>query len=202
MRKILAVSVCLALLFALASCVSNTDEAATTTTAPVITESASPVPEETVTGTAAEDNYTLGTLVTVNGETDFVLRGLRLDGNRSDSELNGKDFATEDIRAGFWLDERIEFYLDTDYNNPDSEDVKVICLPHHVFSEYEKMSFDEICEQAAFIETFTAQEDAEYSCFDPYVLSDDFSQGDYDILFTYKTEIVYYTVINLTPETV
>lgn len=198
MKRIIAAFICFAFLFVLASCGSKTDEPATDTTAPEITENNS-FQYETVTGVYAEDNYTLGTLVTVNGETDFVLRGLRLDGNRSAGELNGKDFATEGIRSGFWLDERIEFYLDTDYNNPDSEDVKVICLPHHVFSEYEGMSFDEISEQAAFIETFTAQE-PDTACFEPYVFGEEYLQGDYDILFTYKTEIVYYTVINLTQE--
>ena len=204
MKKTVIILLCLVLVSSFASCGKKAE------TAPVNSEPENIVSEpasETVTEqisqqTATEDNYTLGTLVTVNGDTEFVLKGLRLDGNRSAGENNGKDFATEGIRSGFWLDERISFYLDTDYSDADSEDVKVICLPHRAFTEYEKTSFEDITENAAFVETFYGMEEPDYACFDPYVFSEDFTEGDYDILFTFKGEIAYYVVINLTSETI
>ena len=67
MKRIIAVFICFALLSVLASCGSKADEPATDTTAPEITENDSSK-YETVTGVYAEDIYTLGTLVTVNGE--------------------------------------------------------------------------------------------------------------------------------------
>ena len=201
MKKGLALLLCAVLVCALAACSKAATEKETvpageTETAQAQTETT----EVTTQATASVDNYTLGTLVTVNGNTPFKLNGLRLDGNRSATENNGKDFATENIRAGFWLDERIAFYLDTDYNNPDSEDVKVVCVPHRDITEYAEMTFDAILEEAAFVETFTGQENPEEPCFDPFVFGEDFEEGDYDLLFTYQGNIAYYMVINLTSE--
>jgi len=198
MKRWIVLLLCAAFLATFAACAKTQggSETETTdggnTTQEATSEAVSQSPEST-------DNYTLGTLVTVNGNTPFKLNGLRLDGNRSASENNGKEFATQGIRAGFFLDERIAFYLDTDYRAPESEDVKVVCVPHRDFAEYEKMSFDAIAEKAAFTEIFTEQP-ADASCFDPYVSSEDFKEGDFDVLFTYQGEIVYYIVINLTPE--
>ncbi len=202
MKKALAIIICLALIFSFAACGKN---AQPEETAPASSEAESEsVPasqeNETLPSSAAEDNYTLGTLVTINAETPFAISGLRLDGNRSATENNGKPYATEGIRSGFYLDERISFYIDTAYSNPDSEDAKVLCLPHRPFENYENIPFDELVEEAAFCETFTGQESEEVSCFDPYVFGEEFGEGDYDVLFTYKGEIVYYIVINLTPE--
>jgi len=202
MKKAFAIIICLALIFSLAACGGKVQPEETE---PASSEAEITAASETETVTlpssAAEDNYTLGTLVTVNGETPFVINGLRLDGNRSAGENNGRPYATEGIRSGFFLDERISFYIDTPYSNPDSEDAKVLCLPHRSFNKYENIPFDELAEEAAFCETFTGQESEEISCFDPYVFSEEFGEGDYDVLFTYQGGIVYYIVINLTPET-
>ena len=201
MKKISAVIVCLTLMFSFAACGKET-QPAETQPAPSETQSAA-VPEvtgETLPPATSEDYFILGTLVTVNGETPFVINGLRLDGNRSASENNGRPYAVQDIRSGFFLDERIAFYIDTPYSNPDSEDAKVLCLPHRPAEKYEGVSFEELAENAAFCETFTGQESDEYSCFDPYVFSEDFGEGYYDVLFTYRGEIVYLLVIYLTPE--
>ena len=86
--------------------------------------------------------------------------------------------------------------------NVNFERVCLICLPHRAFTEYEKTSFEDITENAAFVETFYGMEEPDYACFDPYVFSEDFTEGDYDILFTFKGEIAYYVVINLTSETI
>lgn len=208
MKKLIAFLLTATLVFSLSACGGKKEEPAT---APV--ESVQPneeehtVEPETVqptegvsesVGNESEDIYVTGVLVKTADEPEFVLSGLRLDGNRSNPEENGKDFAKAGIRNEFFLDERIEFYLDTDYIS-ETDDVKVVCLPHHPFDEYTDMSFDEIAEGAAFIETFYGQVD-DTSCFDPYVFSEDFSEGDYDVLFTYKGKIVYYTIITLTPE--
>ncbi len=202
MKKAFAIILCLAFVFSFAACGEKVQPEET---APASSEAESEsVPasqeSETLPTYSVEDNYTLGTLVTVNGETPFVINGLRLDGNRSATENNGKPYATEGIRSGFFLDERIGFYIDTPYSNPDSEDAKVLCLPHRPFDNYKNIPFDELAEEAAFCETFTGQEEPDFPCFDPYVFSEEFGEGDYDVLFTYQGEIVYYIVINLTPE--
>ncbi len=207
MKKVLSLLLCTLFVLSFAACSKNKTENATTqeTDTPIAQKTDAPATQqaETAVGTSnpnTVDNYTLGALVTINGETEFKLNGLRLDGNRSAPENNGKDTATTGIRSGFFLDERIEFYLDTDYRKPDSEDVKVLCVKHRPYSEYSDISFDSLLEEAAFTETFTEQP-ADASCFDPYVFSENFGEGNYDVLFTYKGEIVYYIVIQLTPET-
>ncbi len=198
MKKFLALLLSLALVLCIfAACGKSSEEEPVTTTKAAAQNTGEPESESVSQNTTVE-NYTLGKLVAVKDDTDFVLKGLRLNGNRSYAN-NDKDYATEDIRSGFYIQERIEFFLDTTYSNPDSEDVKVVCLPHRDFAEYEKMSFDEIAEKAAFVEIFTGMEDADSACFEPYV-SSDFEPGDYDVLFTYKGEITYYIVINFTPE--
>ena len=78
----------------------------------------------------------------------------------------------------------------------------MVCVPHRNITEYAEMTFDAITEEAAFVETFTGQEDPEWPCFEPYVQPNDFEEGDYDVLFTYQGKITYYLVINLTPEIV
>ena len=201
MKRFTALLICAVLVFLFAACSKTGGESVSNDDTTSAAQQEVTATSQAIENAESVDNYTLGTLVTVNGDTDFKLKGLRLDGNRSTAENNGKDFATEGIRSGFFLDERISFYLDTDYNNPDSEDVKIICLPHRAFEEYKKMTFDEMTEKAAFVETFTVQE-ADTACFDPYVFSEDFGEGDYDVLFTFKGEIVYYLIINLTSETV
>lgn len=207
MKKLIAFLLAATLVFSFSACGGKNEEPS-----PVPVESVQPNQEEhtvepetveevTVSesvGNETEDIYVTGVLVKTADEPEFVLSGLRLDGNRSNQDENGKDFAKAGIRNEFFLDERIEFYLDTDYIS-ETDDVKVVCLPHHPFDEYADMSFDEITEGAAFVETFYVQE-PDVECFNPYVFSENFTEGDYDILFTYKGEIVYYTVITLTSE--
>jgi hypothetical protein len=145
---------------------------------------------------AAEDSFVLGKLVTVNDGTPFRIDGLRLDGNLTDEEKNGRLPDTYGIRSNFVLNEKISFFIDTDYRNDDAEDVKTLCLKHRAFSRYRGMSAKELKEESAFIERFRAA-DEDMPNFRASVSDKKFDSGDYDIIFTYKGSIVYYVVVHI-----
>ena len=107
-----------------------------------------------------EYDYRTGVLYTMVDEekkpkqTDFTINGLFLIGNIHTYEGVGESeqvvdhfakqgFKTEGINSSFYLNEHIEFYLDTNYSGNDM-DVKIYIVPHHTVEEYAKMDFDKL----------------------------------------------------------
>ncbi len=173
--------------------------------------------EKPTTNTGYEYDYRDGVLTQVvdkDGnpkQTDFVIDGIILIGNQhsyfdtddTDTILNSfvkQGYKKEGINSSFYLNERIEMYLDTKYNGSTS-DVKVLITPHKTVEEYEKMNIAELTklaeEKGAVLDYQTPDADNHKYIGDPYV-SMDYPEGKYDILFTYKGKLAYFININVT----
>lgn len=103
--------------------------------------------EKTDNKTGYEYDYKDGVLTQIVDEegnpkqTDFVIDGIILVGNRHSYEgvdpesegfmnkLVAKGYKKEDIYSNFYLNEWIEFYIDTKYSGAES-DVKILITPH------------------------------------------------------------------------
>lgn len=148
-------------------------------------------------------------------QTDFVIDGLILVGNRhsyagleAESEsviekLAQQGYKTKDINSSFYLNEYIEFYIDTKYEGADS-DVKILVTPHKSVEDLEKMSFSELEELAndngGFILDYKTPEADNYKYVGNGYVNMDYPEGKYDILFTYKGKLAYFLSITETKE--
>jgi len=168
-----------------------------------------------------EYTYTDGVLTQIVDEegnpkqTDFVLDGIILVGNRHSYEgvdpeseglmnkLVAKGYNKEGINSEFYLNEYIEFYIDTKYSKAAS-DVKVLVTPHKTVEELEKMSLSQLEELATsnggFVLDFNTPDAQNYMYFGEGYVNMDYPEGKYDILFTYKGKLAYFININLTKE--
>ncbi len=168
-----------------------------------------------------EYTYTDGVLTQIVDEegnpkqTDFVIDGIILVGNRHSYEgvdpesegimnkLVAKGYKKEGIYSDFYLNEWIEFYIDTKYSKAAS-DVKVLVTPHKTVEELEKMSYSKLEELATnnggFVLDFNTPDAQNYMYFGNGYVNMDYPEGKYDILFTYKGKLAYFININLTKE--
>ena len=176
-----------------------------------IVNTPTPAPNKTV-----EYDYTDGVLTPIVDEegnpkqTDFVINGLILVGNRHSYEsleagtegimekLVAKGYNKTGINSSFYLNEYIEFYIDTPYIG-EASDVKIIAVPHKSVEEYEKLSLSELEELAntngGFVFEFTKPEADNYNHIGDGYIHMDYPEGKYDILFTYKEKLAYFVSI-------
>ena len=168
-----------------------------------------------------EYNYFDGKLTQIVDEegkpkqTEFVIDGIILVGNRhsydgipADGEgvieaLVKKGYNKEGINTSFYLNEYIQFYIDTNYSKAAS-DVKVLVTPHKTVEELEKMSYSKLEELATnnggFVLNFNTPDAQNYMYFGEGYVNMDYPEGKYDILFTYKGKLAYFINVNLTKE--
>ena len=148
-------------------------------------------------------------------QTDFVIDGIILVGNRhsysgleSDSEgimekLVKQGYKQEGINSSFYLNEYIEFYIDTDYSGAES-DIKILVTPYKTVEELEKMSLSKLeelaTENGGFVLDYTNPEADNYKYVGNGYVSMDYPEGKYDILFTYKGKLAYFINITETEE--
>ena len=146
-------------------------------------------------------------------QNDFVIDGIILIGNRhsyydtddTDTIINNfvsKGYNKEGINSSFYLNEWIEFYVDTKYTGSVS-DVKIYIIPHHTVEEYQKMSNSELTELAetkgAILE-YTNPDVDNYKYIGNTYVNMDYQEGKYDILFLYRGKLAYFINIILTKE--
>ena len=150
-------------------------------------------------------------------QTDFIIDGLILVGNRHsyaglDTESEGiieklsqQGYKTQGINSSFYLNEYIEFYIDTKYDGP-SNDVKILVTPHKTVEELEIMSLSELEELAndngGFVLDYKTPEVDNYKYVGNGYVNMDYPEGKYDILFTYKGQLAYFVNITETKEPV
>ena len=150
-------------------------------------------------------------------QTDFIIDGLILVGNRHsyaglDTESEGiieklsqQGYKTQGINSSFYLNEYIEFYIDTKYDGP-SNDVKILVTPHKAVEELEIMSLSELEELAndngGFVLDYKTPEVDNYKYVGNGYVNMDYPEGKYDILFTYKGQLAYFVNITETKEPV
>ena len=168
-----------------------------------------------------EYNYFDGKLTQIVDEegnpkqTDFVIDGIILVGNRHSYEgipaegerimeaLVKKGYNKDGINTSFYLNEWIEFYIDTKYSGAES-DVKILITPHKTVEELEKMSLSKLEELAndngGYVIDYKTPEADNYKYVGNGYVNMDYPEGKYDILFTYKGKLAYFININLTKE--
>ena len=177
--------------------------------------------EKTDNKTGYEYNYRDGVLTQIVDEegnpkqTDFVIDGIILVGNRHSYEgvdpesegfmnkLVAKGYKKEGIYSDFYLNEWIEFYIDTKFSGAES-DVKILITPHKTVEELEKMSLTKLEELAnengGYVIDYKTPEADNYKYVGNGYVNMDYPEGKYDILFTYKGKLAYFININLTKE--
>ncbi len=168
-----------------------------------------------------EYNYTDGVLTQIVDEegnpkqTEFVINGLILVGNRHSYEeleagaegimekLVPLGYKKEGINSSFYLNEWIEFYIDTNYSG-DASDVKILGVPHKTVEEYEALSMEQLQELATnnggFVLDYQTPDDSNYKYVGNGYINMDYPEGKYDILFTYKGNLAYFVELSLTKE--
>ena len=177
--------------------------------------------EKTDNKTGYEYDYRDGVLTQIVDEegnpkqTDFVIDGIILVGNRHSYEgvdpesegfmnkLVAKGYKKEGIYSDFYLNEWIEFYIDTKFSGAES-DVKILITPHKTVEELEKMSLTKLEELAnengGYVIDYKTPEADNYKYVGNGYVNMDYPEGKYDILFTYKGKLAYFININLTKE--
>ncbi len=170
---------------------------------------------------AIEYDYKDGVLTPIVDEegnpkqTEFVINGLILVGNRHsyaglEAEAGGvieklvsQGYKKDGINSSFYLNEWIEFYIDTPYTGNES-DVKIIAVPHKTVEEYEKLSLSGLEELATnnggFVLDYKTPEADNYKYVGNGYIHMDYPEGKYDILFTYKGKLAYFVELSLTKE--
>ena len=168
-----------------------------------------------------EYNYFDGKLTQIVDEegnpkqTDFVIDGIILVGNRHSYEgipaegerimeaLVKKGYNKDGINTSFYLNEWIEFYIDTKYSGAES-DVKILITPHKTVEELEKMPLSKLEELAndngGYVIDYKTPEADNYKYVGNGYVNMDYPEGKYDILFTYKGKLAYFINVNLTKE--
>ena len=147
-------------------------------------------------------------------QTDFIIDGIILIGNRHEYERKDntteiidyfvkEGYKKEGINSSFYLGEWIDFYIDTKYSKS-SNDVKIIVVPHKNIEELEKLSESKLKELAeengGFVLDYKTPEEDNHKYVGNGYVHQDYKEGKYDILFTYKGKIAYFIPINETKE--
>lgn len=177
--------------------------------------------EKTDNKTGYEYNYKDGVLTTIVDEegnpkqTDFVIDGIIIVGNHHEyrdenatesviETLVKEGYKKKGLNKDFYLDEWIELYIDTKYDKKAS-DVKIMITPHKTVEELEKMSLSQLEDLANenggnVIEYQTPDTDNFKYVGNGLIVTQDYKEGKYDILFTYKGKLAYFINVNLTKE--
>ena len=118
-------------------------------------------------------------------------------------KLVAKGYNKEGLNSSFYLNEYIEFYMDTKYDGSE-RDVLILVTPHHTVEEYEEMSLSKLEELAnengGFILPYQTPDAEKYKYVGNGYVNRDFPEGAYDILFTYKGKLAYFINIDETKE--
>ena len=147
-------------------------------------------------------------------QTDFVIDGIILVGNRHEYRPENpteeiidyfvkQGYNKEGINSSFYLNEYIQFYIDTKYSGS-ANDVKILVTPHKTVEELEKLSLTKLEELAnengGFVLDYKTPEADNYKYVGEGYVNMDYPEGKYDILFTYKGKLAYFINVNLTKE--
>ena len=176
--------------------------------------------EKTDNKTGYEYDYRDGVLTQIVDEEgnskqiDFVIDGIILVGNRHEYRPDNsteeiidyfvkQGYNKEGLNKDFYLGEWIQFYIDTKYSGS-SNDVKILVTPHKTVEELEKLSLSQLEELAndngGFVIDYKTPEEDNYKYVGEGYVHQDYKEGKYDILFTYKGNLAYFININLTKE--
>ncbi|MDO4846660.1 MAG: hypothetical protein Q3968_00820 [Clostridiaceae bacterium] len=197
MKKVLAITLVLSLIFCLAACGGKTNDNVTVQSADTNVVTQADTQDETTTKGAnnAVSAALTGKINVINldDRDSSVLRGVKIVGNRAGSadDINGKESSLDDVRCIFEMNEWIEFYPDTDKEYA----LRVWILKHRADQEY----YND-CKFSDLMPEFVQYCDLHYPedndnpdewCWGSFYLnSEDCETGYYDFVFTYEGKAI------------
>ena len=150
-------------------------------------------------------DYTKGVLHTVNGSTEFVIKGVMLVGKERE-ELGYMDkfaeggFKTTGLQTKFKLGEWINLYLDTEYVSYDDQ-ARIYITPHKTIEEHQKYTIEELNSNAlsagGYFFVYRNVDERNFNFAGNGFVEKGSQVGTYDILITLEGKILYYIVIDV-----
>ena len=94
-------------------------------------------------------------------------------------------------------------YIDTKYSGS-TNNVKILAVPHASIESYEKLSYSKLeeiaTENGGFVIDYQEPDKENYKYVGNGYIHQDYKEGKYDLLFTYKGKIAYFIELSLTKE--
>lgn len=217
MKKILSACICIIMAVSMVACGSSSSSSDSKSTSSK--SSASSNADSKSDGGNSGDSsgqdlskykFNKGELVRITNDenepavADFEIKGLIVAGNQTegagfDAQKSG-GYKTSGLKADFMLNEHITLHAEGITGN--TEDLKIICLPHREMADYILKSADELTQiaetEGAYVNASGPDAERDNEIVDFYVGPiEERKAGSYDILFVYKGKLAYYLPIEL-----
>jgi len=217
MKKILSACICIIMAVSMVACGSSSSSSDSKSTSSKSSASSS-ADSKSDGGNSGDSSgqdlskykFNKGELVRITDDnnepavTDFEIKGLIVAGNQTegagfDAQKSG-GYKTSGLKADFMLNEHITLHAAEITGN--TEDLKIICLPHREMADYILKSADELTQiaetEGAYVNASGPDAERDNEIVDFYVGPiEERKAGSYDILFVYKGKLAYYLPIEL-----
>ncbi len=217
MKKILSACICIIMAVSMVACGSSSSSSDSKSTSSKSSASSS-ADSKSDGGNSGDSSgqdfskykFNKGELVRITDDnnepavTDFEIKGLIVVGNQTegagfDAQKSG-GYKTSGLKADFMLNEHITLHAEEITGN--TEDLKIICLPHREMADYILKSADELTQiaetEGAYVNASGPDTERDNEIVDFYVGPiEERKAGSYDILFVYKGKLAYYLPIEL-----
>ena len=217
MKKILSACICIIMAVSMVACGSSSSSSDSKSTSSKSSASSS-ADSKSDGGNSGDSSgqdlskykFNKGELVRITDDenepavADFEIKGLIVVGNQTegagfDAQKSG-GYKTSGLKADFMLNEHITLHAEEITGN--TEDLKIICLPHREMADYILKSADELTQiaetEGAYVNASGPDAERDNEIVDFYVGPiEERKAGSYDILFVYKGKLAYYLPIEL-----
>ncbi|MBR7008432.1 MAG: hypothetical protein IKH90_07375 [Ruminococcus sp.] len=217
MKKILSACICIIMAVSMVACGSSSSSSDSKSTSSKSSASSS-ADSKSDGGNSGDSSgqdlskykFNKGELVRITDDnnepavTDFEIKGLIVAGNQTegagfDAQKSG-GYKTSGLKADFMLNEHISLHAEEITGN--TENLKIICLPHREMADYILKSADELTQiaetEGAYVNASGPDTERDNEIVDFYVGPiEERKAGSYDILFVYKGKLAYYLPIEL-----
>lgn len=217
MKKILSACICIIMAVSMVACGSSSSSSDSKSTSSKSSASSS-ADSKSDGGNSGDSSgqdlskykFNKGELVRITDDNnepavaDFEIKGLIVVGNQTegagfDAQKSG-GYKTSGLKADFMLNEHITLHAEEITGN--TEDLKIICLPHREMADYILKSADELTQiaetEGAYVNASGPDTERDNEIVDFYVGPiEERKAGSYDILFVYKGKLAYYLPIEL-----
>ena len=217
MKKILSACICIIMAVSMVACGSSSSSSDSKSTSSKSSASSS-ADSKSDGGNSGDSSgqdlskykFNKGELVRITDDNnepavaDLEIKGLIVAGNQTegagfDAQKSG-GYKTSGLKADFMLNEHITLHAEGITGN--TEDLKIICLPHREMADYILKSADELTQiaetEGAYVNASGPDTERDNEIVDFYVGPiEERKAGSYDILFVYKGKLAYYLPIEL-----
>ena len=217
MKKILSACICIIMAVSMVACGSSSSSSDSKSTSNKSSASSS-ADSKSDGGNSGDSSgqdlskykFNKGELVRITDDNnepavaDLEIKGLIVAGNQTegagfDAQKSG-GYKTSGLKADFMLNEHITLHAEGITGN--TEDLKIICLPHREMADYILKSADELTQiaetEGAYVNASGPDAERDNEIVDFYVGPiEERKAGSYDILFVYKGKLAYYLPIEL-----